>query len=42
MNLGPVHDFDVRNVNGKELVVLGRNTEDTATKHWDGYAGGAG
>lgn len=42
MNFGLVYDFDVCNVNGKELVVFGRNIEDTATKYWDGYAGGVG
>lgn len=42
LGIGPGQDLDVRTVNGKELALVGRNTEDPGTAHWRGYAGGAG
>lgn len=40
--IGPGQDLDVRTVNGKEIMLVGRNTEDPGTAHWRGYRGGAG
>lgn len=41
LGIGPVHDLDVRVVDGREMFVIGRNTEDPAVGHWRGYKGGA-
>ncbi len=42
VKVGPVCDFDVRTVNGREIYLVGRNTDDPGVAHWTKYQGGAG